>query len=170
MGKRMNIQLLLLEEIKKLAVINTHSHHLPDELQASVDLTYLLSSSYTVWMSPPPDINNREEVQAYLLKYKCNTYYRWLFASLEELYGFEVTADNFPAINQAIITAYQSPSYHLEVLKHKCRFSRIINERQPNPGFNLNHPELFSPSFRCDSYFSGYIQHKPDPNGFYAYS
>lgn len=160
----------ILERIKEINIINTHSHHLPDELLLSVDLTYLLSNSYTIWMSQSPEINDYNSINQYINKYRCNTYFRWLFAALEELYGIKVCAENFIEINNAIINAYKDSSHHLDILRKNCRFERIVNERQPDPGSNLNHPELFSPSFRCDCYFSGYLKDKPEPNGFYAYS
>lgn len=161
--------LSILEEIKKTPIINSHSHHLPDELLKDVDLNFVLSNSYANWICPPPNENNLEEISEYINRYRANTYFRWIFQAIENIYGYEFIPENYAAINKAVKAAYKNKGFHLDVLKKQCRYERIINERQPNPGSNLNHPEIFSPSFRCDCYFSAYLKTKPDPNGFYAY-
>lgn len=160
----------ILGEIRNLPVISTHNHHLPDEHYIGVHLAFVLNNSYAGWMSPPPDFTDKAACAEYISLYRCNTYFRWLFAALEELYGIPFKADKLELLDSAVRSAYKDPAHHLNILRSNCRFVRVINERQTDPGFNLNHPELFSPSARCDCYFSGYVKNKPEPNGYYPYS
>lgn len=160
----------ILEHIRENAVVNTHSHHLPGELLAEVNLEFVLSNSYTNWFTPPPKRGDTESAAKYIEKYKCNSYFRWIFEALKDIYGLDVNAQNLALIDEKITSAYKDPEHHLKILKNRCRFERIINERQPDPGCDLGRPELFAPSFRCDCYFSGYLKTKPEPNGFFAYS
>ncbi len=164
------LALRIREHIRSCPLVNTHSHHLPDALLKGADLRFLLTNSYTNWLAPPPDFIDRDACEAYINTYRCNTYFRWLFEALESLYGIPFTADNLPPLDEAVRAAYRDPTHHLRLLTDNCRFETIVNERQPDPGSDLGHPELFSPSFRCDSYFSGYLKDKPDPNGFFAWS
>lgn len=158
------------EHIRANTVINTHSHHLPDEQLVGANLTFVLSNSYANWLASPPERGDRSAAKNYIDKYRCNTYFKWLFKALTDIYGVEVAAENFDLLDEKIAAAYQNPNHHLNILKDRCRFERIVNERQPDPGSDLGHPELFAPSFRCDCYFSGYLKTKPEPNGFFAYS
>lgn len=165
-----NIYNEIIEHIKSAPVINTHSHHLPDSEFDGANLNFVLSNSYANWLAAPPKRGDKASAAEYINKHRCNSYFRWVFNALEDLYGLEMTADNYDLIDDALTAAHKNPSYHLDVLKNRCRFEKIVNERQPVPGDNLGHPELFAPSFRCDCYFSGYLKSKPEPNGFFAYS
>lgn len=160
----------LLERIREIPIVNTHSHHLPDELLISAGLKDILSNSYVNWMSPPPDFYNLNACEEYINKNCSNTYFRWLFKAFEDLYGIKLSKDNFKELDRKIKEAYADNEHHIRILKENCRFEKIVNERQPNPGSNLGRPELFFPSFRCDSFFSAYLKDKPDPNNFFAYS
>lgn len=165
-----NIYNKIIEHIKNTPVINTHSHHLPDSEFVNADLHFILSNSYANWLAAPPKRGDRAGAAEYINKHRCNSYFRWIIKSLEELYGLEMTADNYDLIDEKLTASHKDALYHLEILKNRCRFEKIVNERQPDPGSNLGHPDLFSPSFRCDCYFSGYLKTKPEPNGFFAYS
>lgn len=156
--------------MRRMPIVNTHCHHLPDGMYEGVGLQKLLDNTYAAWMSPAPDPADGTAVSRYIDENLCNTYFRWLFRALEELYGLPATAENFPELDRRVRAAYADGAHHLGVLTDVCRFEKIVNERQPDPGSDLNHPELFFPSFRCDSYFSGYLADKPDPNGFLARS
>ena len=159
------------EYIHSLRVISSHNHHLPDELCRDLDLNTILQNSYTNWASAPPDLKDAVAVDEYLNRCRCNSFVRWLCEALEQLYGIPFTGKTAPLLNDAIKTAYiKTKNRHLDILQKDCRFDKIVNDRQPNPGDDLGHPELFAPSFRCDCFFSGYLQDKPEPNGFYAYS
>lgn len=157
-------------EIRNYPVISTHCHHLPDEEYTGADLRFVLKNSYAGWVAPPPDFKDMNAVAEYISRYRCNSYFRWLFAALEELYRIPFRIDTVEALDDAVKRAYVNQNHHLNVLNKDCRYVRVVNERQPSPGSNLNHPELFSPSARCDCYFSGYVRDKAEPNGFYPYS
>ncbi|NLP48351.1 MAG: amidohydrolase family protein [Clostridiales bacterium] len=161
----------ILDHIGSIRPISTHSHHLDHELYQNMGLTSLLKSSYTNWAGPPPDIYDAPAFDAYLERNACNSFFRWLLKSLEEIYAIKPEGKTAPALDAAIRQAHeQNPNFHLEILQKHCRFDLVINDRQPNPGHNLGKPEFFKPSFRCDAFFSAYLKDKPDPNDFYAYS
>ncbi len=161
----------ILEYIRSLRHISTHSHHLDDNLYEDMGLNRLLNSSYTNWGGPPPSFNNKAAFEAYINKYKCNSFFRWLSKALENIYGCELSAENAPFLDKKIRKAHmEDPDYHLKLMKDNCRFDLVINDRQPKPGFDHGHPEFFKPSFRCDAFFSAHLKDKPDPNDFYAYS
>jgi predicted TIM-barrel fold metal-dependent hydrolase len=165
-----NAREFLLDKMRRMPIVNTHSHHLPDGMYEGVGLKQLLDNTYAAWASKAPDPADAGAVERYVDENLCNTYFRWLFRALEELYGIAPTPANFPELDRRVRAAYENPAHHLGVLTDVCRFEKIISDRQPDPGSDLNHPELFFPSFRCDGYFSGYLKGKPDPNGFLARS
>ena len=164
-------QLEILEYIRSLRVISTHSHHLPDDLYAGLDLAKLLQNCYSSWTAAPPELNDSVLLDEYINQYRCNSFFRWLFEALEQLYGIPFTGKTAMLLDEAIKDAYAAnSSRHLDILRTDCRFDKIINDRQTDPGYNLGHPDLFAPSFRCDCFFSGWVKDKPEPNGFFAYS
>lgn len=166
-----NNQLEILEYIRTLRVISTHSHHLPDDLYTELDLTKLLRNCYTSWAAVLPDLGDAAFIDNYINQYRCNSFFRWLLDALEKLYGIPFTGKTAPLLDEAVRNAYQnSNNRHLDILRTDCRFDKIINDRQSDPGYDLGHPDLFSPSFRCDCFFSGWLKDKPEPNGFFAYS
>ena len=159
------------EYIRSIRVISTHSHHLPDELSQAMDLRSILLNCYASWAAIPPDLGNASSVDEYINRYRCNSFFRWLYEALEQLYGIPFTGKTAMLLDGAIKEAYaKNSNRHLDILRSDCRFDRIINDRQANPGYDLGHPDLFAPSFRCDCFFSGYLKNKPEPNGFFAYS
>jgi hypothetical protein len=158
------------EYIRSIKIISSHNHHLPYALCRGTGLTELLESSYVVWAARPPKITETEKWREYLLKNGTNSFLRWIFPALEEIYGIPFRPETLTQIDAAIRAAYGAPAHPLKILTEKCRFEKIVNERQPNPGDDLGHPELFSPSFRCDCFFSGYQKDRPEPNGFFAWS
>lgn len=161
----------LLDAIRAQAVISSHCHHLPDDGYTDMSLKKVLENSYTSWMSPPPLFTDKDAVRAYIQKYRCNSFFHWMFRALEELYGIPFTPETAADLDTAVRTAHTAnPHRHLDILRRDCRFERVINERQPDPGSDLGHPDLFSPSFRCDCFFAANLKDKAEPNGFYAYS
>lgn len=164
-------QLEILQYIHTLRVISSHNHHLPDELCQGMDLKSILLNSYTSWAATPPDLSNAALVDEYINQYSCNSFFRWLFQALEKLYGIPFTGKTTMQLDEAIKNTYKNNNRrHLDILRRDCRFDRIINDRQTDPGFDLGHPDLFAPAFRCDCFFSGWLKDKPEPNGFFAYS
>ncbi len=161
-----NVREQLHDYIKTLKITNTHCHHLEDGLYENIGLRYVLRNSYVAWCADIPDIYNREAAERFILSARCNSFFRWMAESIEALYLLPFTAENLPEIDTRIRTAYKDRNYHLNVLKDTCRFEKIVTERQTDPGSNLGHPELFTPSLRCDSFFSGYNKALPDNDGY----
>lgn len=160
-----------MEYIYSLRVISSHNHHLSDELYRGADLNRILQNSYINWAATPPDINDAAAIDEFLKRCRCNSFVRWLCEALEQLYGIPFTGKTALQLGEAIKSAYsKNENKHLDILRKDCRFDKIINDRQPNPGDDLGHPGLFAPAFRCDSFFAAYLKDKPDPNDFFAYS
>jgi hypothetical protein len=166
----MKTKAALLSYIQSKRIISTHNHHLPDHMHKDMSLHRILSGSYVNWMTPPPDLSDADAVWAYIRRFQANSFFRWLFAALEDLYGLPFVPENLAEMDARIRKAYEDSGYHLRLLTDRCRFDKVVNERQPDPGSNLGHPELLAPSFRCDCFFSGYLKDKPEPNGFLARS
>lgn len=160
----------LKEYIRTLRIISTHNHHLNDTDYTGIGLADVLSHSYVNWASCPPAINDGAAWKEYILKNRTNSFFRWLFEALESIYGIPVTPETIPALDAAVRKAYTDPDHHIRLLTENCRYDAVINERQPHPGDDLGHPELFKPAFRCDCFFSGYDADRPEPNGFLARS
>ncbi len=163
----------LLEYIKQIKITNTHCHHLDDGLYENIGLFDVLRHTYVAWCANIPDIPDFSDFAAaegFVQNARCNTFFRWLSASMQELYSLPLTADNMPALDARIKEAYRDKGYHIDVLTGRCRFEKIINDRQSDPGSSLGHPALFAPSFRCDSFFSGYDSNQPDNDGFLCHT
>lgn len=154
----------LLDYCSQLPIINTHSHHLSDGQLENVDLDFILSNSYASWMSAPPqqDVDSRRE---YVLANRCNSYFRWLFKGLQELYGVEVVSENFDQLDSLIRSAYQNKAHHLDVLKQFCGYERVILDKYDHPGSDNGHGELFAPTYRINMFMNGYTSSSRDHNG-----
>ncbi len=167
---KVNTYTKLFDHIRQCPIISSHNHHFRDEHYQGMNLDKLLESTYVNWAARPPKSTDIQGWQNYLLKNKTNSFLRWSLPALEEIYDIAFTTENLPDLDIRIQDAYKDNSHHIDILTKYCRFERVVNERQPNPGDNLGYPELFSPSFRCDCFFAGYIEGNPEPNGFYARS
>ena len=150
--------------ISKCPVINTHSHHFSDRQYRDVNLEYILSNCYAVWMSPPP-ARDIDSIKEYILANRCNSYFRWLFAGMEALYGLEFNSENFMETDRRLSQANKDLSYHLSVLKDACGYERVLLDKYDNPGSDNGHPEIFSPVYRINKYFFGYDRKSRDHNG-----
>ncbi|MBR6739824.1 MAG: amidohydrolase family protein [Clostridia bacterium] len=160
----------ILDYIRSIRLVSSHNHHLNDGLYEGIGLRFLLENSYVGWVKMPPDFEDAEAWDGYLKRYGTNSFFRWLFTALEKIYGIPVRPDTVAELDRAVRRAYSDPEHHLRLLREDCRYDAVINERQPHPGDDLGHPELFRPSFRCDCFFSGWLADKPEPNGFFARS
>lgn len=77
----------LVEYIKVHTIINTHSHHLPDNSFKGFTLDKLLMNSYVNWCGVQFD-SSYESRSNYLDKVRHKSYFVWLQKSLQELYCF----------------------------------------------------------------------------------
>lgn len=162
-----NVKEDLYQYISNLPIVNTHTHIFSDKQLENIDLDLIISNSYLTWMVNPPgkSIESRRE---YILANKCNSYYRWLNESLRDLYGLELTADNYGELDERIKTAYKGSKFHLDILQ-KCGYEKSILDKFDNPGHDNNHPDVFSPAFRINSFMMGYDRTARDYRGISAY-
>lgn len=138
------------EYLKGKKVFNSHSHHMVDSEYKDMSLSKVLETSYCTWMAAVPQ--NAEELENYILRFGTNSYFRWLFKAIEELYHIPFKAENYDALNEAIAKAHQQENWHLQILTDYCHYEKIIIDHFPNPGYDLGHPELFQPTLRCNMF------------------
>lgn len=147
-------------------VISTHSHHLPDDAFRGFSLDILLKRSYVDWCGVQFD-STKASRSAYLDKVRFKSYYIWLQKSLKELYGFlePLSADNWDELSALVRSFHRDPSFHLRILKEKCKYQNIILDTYWNPGNDNGHSDLFSPTFRVDPLFFAYAKDAKDHDG-----
>ena len=159
--------MLLQEEIKEYLktkkAFSTHSHHLSDAQHEGMTLGRILEKSYCGWMDEPP--KDAKEAQVYIRKNACNSYFRWMFASLEALYGLPFTAENFDGIASRVREAHKDGGWHLRVLREWCGYDKIMLDYYDHPGDNLGHGDLFVPVLRCNTFAVGNAKGVYDHNG-----
>lgn len=160
----------LAEYMRSQRIISAHNHHRGDADFAGMDLQRLISWTYVNWVNPFPDITDREACAAYIRRYATNCSFRWFAAAMRDIYGLPFTAENLPELDARVRRAYADPAWHIRLLRENCRFDRVVNDKQDDPGSDLGHPELFAPSFRCDGFFSGYVKDKPEPNNVFIWN
>ena len=147
----------LMNYISAHKILNTHSHHLPEQTMTDFNLNKLIGSSYLQWQQVTPG-TTAESRSVFLEKMRYRSFFVWLQKAIQELYGISdpITPQNWDQISDLIHKAHQDPSFYTEVLKNKCKYQKIIVDTYWNPGTNNGKPELFTPSFRLDLFFLGY--------------
>ena len=84
--------------LESLPIINSHSHHLPDNDHYQLTLNAVLTNSYVSWCGTPlPADNSRHEINAWLNAVGTRSYFVWLEKALMELYDIEekLNAENW---------------------------------------------------------------------------
>jgi len=72
--------------------------------------------------------------------------------------------------------AHQERDCHIEMLRTWCGYARIIEDAYWDPGSDDGHPDLFTPTFRVNSFLFGYspdvVDHdlRQNPSGLYRLS
>lgn len=158
----MTFQEELKEYLKTQKAFSTHCHHLSDQEYAGMTLERILSQSYCSWMDAPP--KNAAEAERYILKNGCNSYFRWLFAALEELYGLAFTAKNFDEIARRVKKAHEDKDWQLRIMKQICAYDKVMLDYYNDPGSDLGHPEVFVPVWRCNMFAVSYAPGVYDHN------
>lgn len=161
-----NIQSELADYIQNHPIINTHSHHLQDHSYKGFDLESVLKQSYVNWSQVPLDSTHKSRVN-FLEKNRYNSYFVWLEKSLQELYRFNepLTADNWDEISNRIAGAHKDEEYHMNILREKCQYKKIILDTYWQPGSNNGRPDIFTPTFRIDPFLYGYSPDARDLDG-----
>jgi len=147
-------------------IINTHCHHLQDHNFKGFNLDAVLRQSYVNWYQVPLG-DTYQSRENYLEKNRYNSYFVWLERSLQELYEFNepLTADNWDEISNRIEKAHDDRDYHMDILREKCQYKKIILDTYWQPGSNNGKPDIFTPTFRIDPFFYGYSPDARDHDG-----
>jgi predicted TIM-barrel fold metal-dependent hydrolase len=156
----------ILSHLQNKSVVSTHAHHREDAFHSTLTLTSLFAHSYVNWCGVPVG-DTPAEHKDFLDKVRYKSYFVWLEKALQQLYGFSepITAENWTAISGRIATAHRNPEHHLAVMREQCGYRKVILDAYWNPGDHNGHPDLFTPTFRVDAFFSGYDPAKPDHDG-----
>ena len=155
----------LVEHIRRLRVASTHDHHGYDQWHKGLNMTRLLRSSCAPWGNTDPETMHQQR-EDFLKRVRHNTQYVWLVRALGELYGFdEITAENWDAVSRALRLAHENRSWHLDILRERCRYDVSILDSFQEPGSNQGHPELFRPSYRVDMFLVSAHEELADHDG-----
>lgn len=157
-----------LTRIGEQPIINSHSHHLPDQFHHDLTLEKILRNSYVDWCGVPvPSFDSKTAVSAWLDAVRTRSYFVWLEKALMELYGIDepLHSGNIEVYDQAIRSAHQDGDWHLSVLRENCGYESIILDTYWAPGEDNGHRELFKPAYRINSFFYGYNHAASDHNG-----
>jgi len=158
----------LFNRLKCEPIINTHSHHLPDEYHQKLNLENVLRNSYVNWCGKPiPSSCSKSEITLFLNTVRSRSFFVWLEKALMELYGIDehLSADTWDVYSLAIQKAHEDGNRHIKILRDKCNYKSIFLDTYWNPGDDNNHPEIFKPVYRVDSIFYGYNRTAKDHDG-----
>jgi uncharacterized protein len=146
--------------------INAHCHQLPNRELRSFDLEALLRNSYVNWCGVTWDSSARSR-ELLFEKVRFNSFFVWLQKSLEQLYGESdpLTASSWQTWSERIQLAYKDPLHPHEILTKKCGYQRMILDAYWDPGSDNDSPELFSATYRINSFFFGYSAKAVDHDG-----
>ena len=153
------------------AVINTHSHHLPEAEFATYNLDTLLRNSYVNWCGVSFD-RTPESRAHFLESVRYHAYFVWLQKSLQELYAFSepLSATNWEVVSEQIRLAHQEPGRQMKVLTGQCAYRKIVQDAYWDPGSDNGYPSLFTPSFRINAFHFGYGPWTVDQDGSSPYT
>lgn len=146
--------------------INTHCHidihaPLPKTLPELFGKSYL-NWQFKRWISPGMDM------EAFLEKVSCNSYFYTLARTLGELYAIDkapLNLDNWREIESGLADASRQPGNPQRLLEEVCRYQAVVLDLQNDPGSNNGAPSLFRPAFRCDMFLCGHPGAGCDING-----
>jgi len=153
----------IIEHLKTLRPVNSHSHHLSAAEYAGMTLPGILNHSYCQWMDTTP--TTAAQAKAYLARNGCNNYVRWLQAAIEELYGLPFTAENFDELSRRVAHAHRDPAWQICILEERCGYERIMLDRYSQPGDDLGLRRLFEPVLRCNMFAVCVRPGEKDHNG-----
>ncbi len=153
--------------LESLPVFSDHSHHREDaQFAPPFTLEKALSISYVAWLGHPLD-GTPERRRALLDHARHNTYLIWFEKGLQRVHGLTepLTVENWDAVSDTLSRAYAAdPDFHWQALRAHG-FERAILDSFWNPGDDVGHPELFTPTFRIDQFMYAYHAEADGPNG-----
>lgn len=166
----MNYYNELIEYMKTIRPVSTHSHFLADEIfGGGYCLKTVLQQSYNqdLWCGVKLD-DTLESRKNYFNLLKNRNCFKWLEKALQQIYHLDVPLreDTYELFDQAVRSLYRNgPKKHLEVLNKYTGYSRIILDAYWNPGDDNGHPDIFAKAFRIDSFFAGIDTQMKDHDG-----
>jgi hypothetical protein len=157
---------LLKDYIATLPVYNSHAHQELSLDEGGFDLDKLFRNSYVTWCGEPWD-DSYASRRNLLEVIRYNSYFLWTERSLQEIYGYEgpLTADLWDSLSDQIRVAHTQPGFWVDLLTRRCRYEGIVQDAYWDPGSDNGHPELFTPTFRVNSFFFGYHPGVTDHDG-----
>ncbi|MEN8139231.1 MAG: amidohydrolase family protein [Bacteroidota bacterium] len=155
----------LISFAREQKVYNTHSHMNVRLDEGDFTLDVLLYSSYADWMGVKHE-KNTESRKNYINKLKHNSYYVWLEKSLQEIYGFddEISSENWDEISAKLVEL-RDKQFSEKILNDYCKYETVILDNFKNPGVRVNDSEIFTKTFRVNSFFYGFSPLAKDHNG-----
>jgi hypothetical protein len=168
----------LMEYIKTIRPVSTHSHHLPDAaFNRDYCLKAILNSSYcdSLWCGVELE-DTKESREHYISLLKNRNFFKCIEKALQQIYRLDVPlrADTYDLFDAAIKRSYnEGHDYHLKLLSGTAGYDRIILDAYWQPGDDNEHPELFAPAFRIDSFIIGFdprFKARDDKNNARIYS
>ena len=158
----------LMNYMKEIKPISTHSHHLPDSVFIEdFTLQVLLENSYCAWCNV--QLGDTFESRAhYFDQIKNRNFFKVMERALQDIYAIDapLRADTYDVFDDAVRRSHGADSrFHLKILTDVAGFDRMILDAYFKPGDDSGHPEMFSPTFRVDSFFVGYDPDIRDSDG-----
>jgi len=137
-----------------------------DNFFKKFNLDTLLENSYVNWCGVPLEKTPQGRTE-YLNKVKFNSYFVWLQKSLQALYNIDepLSAGNWDTFSHKIENAHKDENYHINVLRQKCKYHKVLLDAYRRPGSDNGHPDIFSPVFRINMFLFGYSPDVKDHNG-----
>lgn len=158
----------LMEYMKTLKANSTHCHHRPDSLFINdFCLKTILEESYSNWCGISPGDTYESRVR-YFDMIKNRNFFKVLEKALQMIYSIDapLRADTYEKYDIAIRSAYKADqNRHMKILQEIAGYDHVILDSYWQPGENGGHPELFSPTFRIDSFFFGFDPSLKDHDG-----
>jgi len=156
----------LQEFIEAQPVVNTHSHQDLSLARGGLDLEKCFRNSYVAWCGVPWEATRASRARL-LEKIRLNSYFVWLERALQALYGLSepLSADNWEILSERLQAAHQQAGYWPNLLRERCRYESIVEDAYWDPGSDNGLPDLFTPTFRVNSFFFGYSPLARDHDG-----
>jgi len=153
------------EFIDTLPILSTHEHHKPFPPEGESTLEALFRSGYVKWTGV--DALTKDDRARFLDLAFGNSYFVWYEKALDDLFSFggEITVDNWDSISEKTTAALSDPAFSEDVFKNRCRFTHAIVDTYWKPGSDNGRPDLYSPSFRINSFLFGNSLQSSDHNG-----
>ena len=156
----------LVEAALEQPCVNTHCHIVMPE-SGSRTLPEFLKRSYLNWQFKDlirPDM----DLEAFLDKVSCNSYFYAMAGALGELYAHDkapLSKVNWREIQEGLAQSGQSGDRVRDILERRCGYRAIVLDSQNDPGDDNGRPDLFRSAFRCDMFLKGHPQAGLDLNG-----